>query len=81
MKNKKDFQKWIAFSFPYIVFLLCDIIDELCFYLFSFHLENDIMTNISLLLNSTAILFGIKVLSSFTHTDNCKNYLPKNYTH
>ncbi len=72
----KNFTKWLAFSFPY----LAQLLNELINWYFQTYLNIDIGSHnreiLFILINSTSILFGIKLIQNYTHKDNCKNYLP-----
>ena len=81
MIKRSNFSKWFAFAFPYIAQLIYKFVEYISHDLFSVQLEPETLQSIYLLINSLALLFGFKVLSNYTHIDNCKNYSPKNYTH
>lgn len=74
--NKQNFTKWLAFSFPYIANLLSDTIIWISETVFSFPLTPEHTTTIFILCNSFAILFGIQIITNYTHVDNCENYSP-----
>ncbi len=79
--KKSNFSKWIAFAFPYIAQLVYTFIEYLSNDVFFAKLEPETLQTIYLLINSLSLLFGFKLLSPYTHIDNCKNYSPKNYEH
>lgn len=79
--KKSNFTKWIAFVFPYIAQLLHEFILFISLNVFNTPLEIHTANTIYIVINSFSLLFGFKLLQSYTHIDNCKNYAPKNYTH
>lgn len=81
MIKKSNFTKWLAFAFPYIAQLLFQFINFASKEFFHIIIDDNTNSTLFLLINSFSILLGIKVLSNYTHTDNCKNYQPKNYKH
>ena len=79
--RKSNFNKWLAFSFPYISQLLYEFILWLYFTISGDNMPIHTSQQVLVLINSLGILFGLKLLSKYTHLDNCINYKPKNYTH
>lgn len=77
MIKKYNFTKWLAFSFPYIASLLYEIVLYFFDVIIKMPLGETTEQTIFLLINSLAILFGIKIIGNYTHTDNCENYSPK----
>lgn len=79
--EKSNFNKWLAFSFPYIAQLLYEFIlwayNEISGDIMPVHTSQQVLV----IINSLGILFGLKLLTKFTHIENCKNYEPKNYKH
>ena len=74
--DKQNFTKWLAFSFPYMANLLSDLIIWLFAIIISAPVSLEHQTTIFIICNSFAILFGIQIITNYTHVDNCENYSP-----
>jgi len=83
MNVRTNFHKWIVFAFPYIVILLHKFLVYALFEYFGIILASDTDDIIVILMNSSAIIFGLKFLTNYTLTKEmndglkCKNFLPK----
>jgi hypothetical protein len=76
IKQNKNFMKWIAFSFPYLASLLSDLLIYSVENIFKIDISPAHEQTIYIIINSLGILFGIGIISNYTHTDNCENYSP-----
>jgi hypothetical protein len=76
VNQNKNFMKWIAFSFPYIASLLSDLLIYSLEHIFNIDISPAHEQTIFIIINSLGILFGIGIISNYTHTDNCENYSP-----
>lgn len=74
--RKSNFTKWLAYSYPYIAQIIMNIISWFFCDIINMPLTPKDETTLFILINSFAILLGVRALSSYTHIDNCRNYKP-----
>lgn len=74
--TKRNFNKWIAFAFPYIAQLIYKLILFISSEVVKIPLSETDAQTVFLLLNSMSILFGIAVIRDYVHFENCANFKP-----